>query len=66
MVGFGNEAVTGWVGGEKARTSALALGGFALGTDGHILRDSDGEFVRVPTDVRDKVEALKFEEILVS
>ena len=50
------------MGGEKARSHALALGGLALGADGHLLRDSCGEFVQIPIGVCDHVEALKFEE----
>ena len=52
------------MGGEKKKNVAtlFALGGFALGDDGNLLRNSEGEFVSVPADIRDQVEALKFEE----
>ena len=51
------------MGGEKARSHALALGGFTLCEDGHLLRDSDGEFVHIPADLRDQAESLKFEKV---
>ena len=48
---------------KKVRRHALTLGGFALSILGHLFRDSDGDFVRVPADLRDQVEAFKFENI---
>ena len=48
------------LGGEQARSHALALGGFVLGDGGELLRDSEGQLVRVPNDVKDEIAALKY------
>ena len=61
--GVGRVSERSWyiLGATNARANASHIGGYAVGADGRLIESGDGDFVRLPADLRDEIDELRWE-----